>query len=112
EKVILAPERLAREDFLSETDVEVRRVIQEPMGSRFVAELGGVMLDSGPRGTLYEVRLPEDGPERIARNVQVQNASTERPYFLHVPPTIQTAAEAVAWTFQIGVEGYRPAQET
>ena len=31
---------------------------------------------------------------------------------LGVPPTIQTAAEAVAWTFQVKVEDYRPAQET
>ena len=69
-------------------------------------------MDSGPRGTLYEVRLPADDPERVARYVQVQDASTERQYFLRVPPTIQTAAEAVAWTFQIAVEDYHPAQET
>jgi hypothetical protein len=70
------------------------------------------VLDSSPRGTLYEVRLPEDDPERVAHYVQVQDASTERHYMLHVPPTIQTAAEAVAWTFQVGAADYRPAQET
>ena len=112
EHVMLAPEQLTRQDFLNEQNMEVRRVIQERMGARFVPELGGVALDSGPRGTLYEVRLPEDDPERIARYVQVQDASSERRYLLRVPPTIQTAAEAVAWTFQIGVEVYRPAQET
>lgn len=111
EKVILMPERLTREDFLGEGNVEVRRVIQERMGERFVPELGGVVLDSSPRGALYEVALPYD-PDRVARYVQVQDASTERQYFLRVPPTIQTAAEAVAWSFGITVEDYHPAQET
>jgi hypothetical protein len=47
------------------------------MGDRFVAELRGQVIDISPHGTLYEVRLPEDDPERVAS-------------------TIQTAAEAVA----------------
>lgn len=111
ENVILEPERLTREDFLQEPSVEVRRVIQERMGERFVSELGGVVLESDPRGTLYEVALPHD-PERVARYVQMQDTSTERRYVLRVPPTIQTAAEAVAWTFQVAATDYRPAQET
>ena len=112
EKVILAPETLTRQDFLDEREVEVRRVIQERMGSRFVTELHGKVIDTGPRGTLYEVRLPQDDQERVAHYVQVQDVSTPRQYFLRVPPTIQTAAEAVAWGFRVGVEDYHPAQET
>jgi hypothetical protein len=112
EHIIMQAERLTREDVLSERDVEVRRVIQERMGSRFVSELGGQVIDSSPRGTLYEVRLPEDDPEEVARYVQVQDASTERQYILRVPPTIQTAAEAVAWSFSLPVEDYGPARET
>jgi hypothetical protein len=112
ERVIRKPERLTREDFFKEPNVEVRRVIQERMGSRFVSELGGQVIDTGARGTLYEVRLPEGDPEGVARYVQVQDASTPRQYVLRVPPTIQTAAEAVAWSFQVGLEDYHPAQET
>ena len=112
EQVILAPERLTREDFLDEEHVEVRRVIQERMGSRFAPELGGVVIDTGERGTLYEARLREDDPEGVARYVQVQDATTLRHYFLRVPPTIQTSAEAIAWSFTVSVEEYRPAQET
>ena len=82
------------------------------MGERFVPELGGVVIDRSPRGTLYEVALPEDDPEGVARYVQVQDASTERQYFLRVPPTIQTAAEAVAWSFGLSGEDYHPADET
>lgn len=112
ERVVLAPERLAHEDFLQEPSVEVRRVIQERMGGRFVAELGGQVIDHGSRGTLYEVRLPADDPEGVAHYVQVQDASTERQYFLRVPPTVRTAAEAVAWSFQVALEEYHPTQET
>jgi hypothetical protein len=111
EKVILAPERLSRDDFLNERNGELRRVIQERMGTRFVPELGGVVIDAGPRGALYEVALPDD-PEQVARYLQMQDASTERQYFLRVPPSIQTAAEAVAWSFGLSGEEYHPAQET
>ena len=60
---------------------------------------------------LYEVALPSD-PEQTARYVQVKDGSTSRQYFLRVPPTIQTAAEAVAWSFDMPVEAYSPARET
>ncbi len=111
EKVILAPETLTREDFLHEPNIEARRMIQERMGERFVWELEGKFIDGGPHGVLYEVELPDD-PEQVARYVQVQDASTPRQYFLRVPPTIQTAAEAVAWTFNLSVDAYHPAEET
>ena len=117
EQVILAPETLTREDFLGAWDIEVRRIIQERMGAQFMANMGGAVIDSGPRGTLYEVVLPPPVSAwvrrwRVVRYVQVQDASTERQYFLCVPPTIQTAAEAVAWSFQMTVEEYAPEQET
>jgi hypothetical protein len=47
ERLILAPETLTREDFLQEPNIEVRRVMQERMGGRFVSELGGRVLDTG-----------------------------------------------------------------
>jgi hypothetical protein len=112
ERVILAPERLSRQDWSKAQNAEVRRVMQERMGQRFVPELAGVVLDRSPRGTLYEVRLPEDDPEGVARYVQVQDASTPRSYFLRVPPTIQTAAEALAWSFGLSVQEFGPAHET
>jgi len=112
ERIILRPETLTREDLLKEPNVEVRRVIQERMGERFVRDRGGQVIDTSPRGTLYEVRLPADDPEPVARYVQVQDACTARHSVLRVPPTIQTAAEAVAWTFQAPGEEYRPARET
>jgi hypothetical protein len=109
--VILRPgDELTREDFLGQTNIEVRRVIQERMGERFVWELNGKYIDGGSRGALYEVQLPNEW-ERVARYVYVTDASTPRVYFLRVPPHIQTAAEAVAWTFGFKEDEYHPVQE-
>jgi len=111
EQVILAPDTLTLEDFLHETDAEVRRVKQERMGDQFVLKLG-VVIDRGPRGTLYEVDLSAYDEDLVARYVRVQDTCTSRQYFLRVPPEVETAAEAVAWSFGLSVEEYGPAHET
>ena len=111
ERVILDPDSLTREDFVGERNLERRRVIQERMGERFLWEVGGRFIDGGPAGVLYEVELPND-PDRVARYVQVADPSTGREYFLRVPPTIQSAEEAVAWTFGLSREDYLPVEES
>lgn len=110
-KVIVKPEALTREDFFRQRDIETRRVIQERMGERFVMALGGAVIDAGTQGVLYEVALPHD-PDRIACYVHVHDPSSQREYHLRVPPTMTSAAEAVAWTFGLSVEEYRPLQQT
>jgi hypothetical protein len=112
ERVIFAPETLTREDFIGEPNIEARRIIRERMGlERFVWELAPRFIDGGPQGVLYEVELPDDSDE-FARYVQLLDPSTGREYFLRVPPSAQTAAEAVAWTFGYAVDDYHPKQET
>jgi hypothetical protein len=90
------PDSLTCEEFLSEPNVEVRRVMQKRTGERFVRELGGQVIDTSPHGLLYEVHLPEGVPEGVARYVQIQDASTPGQYFLRVPPTVQMRALALA----------------
>lgn len=104
-------EEWTRADFFDEHNIEVRRVIQERMGERFVWEIGARFVDAGPRGTLYEVDLPGD-PDRVARYLLVADPSTGRDYYLRVPPRVQTAAEAAAWTFGLTATEYQPARET
>jgi hypothetical protein len=111
EEVILAPDELTRDDFLNERDVEVRRVIMERMGERFVPEIGGKYVDSSVHGVLYEIELPGD-PDGVARYLHVQDPSTGREYYLRVPPDIATAKEASAWTFGLSTGEYHPAQES
>jgi hypothetical protein len=111
EKVILAPQTLTARDFFRARDLVVRRVIQERMGERFASVVGDNVVDTGPRGTLYEVNLP-GGPDRTARYVRVRDASTAREYFLRVPPTVTTVDAAVAWTFGLAAGSYQPVAET
>jgi len=110
-KVILAPQTLTARDFFRARNLEVRRVIQERMGERFVTVVGENVIDSGPRGVLYEVHLPGNR-DRRARYVRVRDASTAREYYLRVPPTISTAEAAVAWTFGLTAAEYQPEQES
>ncbi len=49
--------------------------------------------------------------------VKVVNSTPEpdgsrREYFLRVPPTVRTAREAVAWTFGLAADAYRPVNES
>lgn len=110
-RVILEPESLTRNDFPDERNVEVRRIIQERMGGRFFDEIGARYVDGGSRGVLYEVSLPGD-LDTAARYVRVLDPSTGREYYLRVPPTMITAAQAVAWTFGLRPDEYAPDQES
>ena len=110
-KIILHPEKLTKKDWMNESNQEVRRVIQEQMGERFVKAIGSKEIHKSSRGRLVEIDISPD-PEKVARYVEVQDSSTARKYFLRVPPGTQTADEAVAWTFGLDVESYKPEQET
>jgi hypothetical protein len=81
------------------------------MGERFASVVGENVIDTSPRGALYEVKAPGDRESR-ARYVRVRDASTGREYFLRVPPTVSTVDAAVAWTFGLAAGSYQPAAET
>jgi hypothetical protein len=113
EKVIRYPEQLTREDWISERNAEVRRIIQQVLGpERFVELVGGKQIDAGGRGDLIEIKLGRGDPEKVAHYVYVQDSSTEREYYLRVPPSITSADEAIAWTFGLAEAEYQPEQET
>ena len=65
-------------------------------------------------GTLWVRRIPDDEPIMI---IEVVNRTREpdgrfKHYWLRVPPTMRTAREAVAWTFNVRAERYAPEKET
>lgn len=113
EKLIMHPEQLTRADWMNEGNMEVRRAIQERLGPEcFIEMVGGRQIDVGRRGKLIEIDLGPRDPERVAHYVQVQDSSTERHYYLRVPPSISRADEAIAWTFGLSAHDYQPGQET
>jgi hypothetical protein len=79
-------------------------------GKHLIDLLEGRYIDRGQRGELFAVDLVND-PERIAHYVYVKDPSTDQGYYLRVPPFIQRADDAVAWTFGLHNHTYQPIEE-
>ncbi|HEY9775370.1 MAG TPA: hypothetical protein V6C81_16510 [Planktothrix sp.] len=101
---------------IEETDnIEVRRVMLERFGmSRYIEEAGVEPVHEDQFGTLFRREMPNDEPLVL---LKVLNSTPEpdgsiKEYFLRVPPNIQTAREAVAWTFGFDPETYDPLVQT
>jgi hypothetical protein len=115
EKVILAPDRIMGPEILAERNLEVQRVMLERFGyDRLILETGAESIHTDEFGVLYRIRLTR---RQTVTLVHVVNATpdpdgTRRRYFLRVPPNVRTAREAVAWTFGLRPEEYRPTQES
>ena len=111
EKIVKYPEKLTKNDWLDQDNLEVKRIIQEQMGERFVEEIGSKVIHEGTRGKLVEIELPND-PDKVARYAHVKDSSTDRWYYIRVAPSCKTIDEAVAWTFELTSEEYQPFVET
>lgn len=114
-RLVEEPQRITTQDVLQESNIEIRRVLLERYGAqRFLIDVGARPVHSDDFGTLYKVEFENDEPLVM---VKVLNSTPEpdgarKEYFLRVPPTMVTAREAVAWTFGLLPEDYRPRQET
>jgi hypothetical protein len=99
----------------SEQNAEVRRVMIERMGyERYVLDSGAKLIHSDETGALYRKEFADDEALVV---VHVINSSPEpdgsfKKYILRVPPDIQRARQAVAWTFGMKEEEYAPLVET
>jgi hypothetical protein len=115
EKVVLRPFDLTTREVLGEPNAEVRRVMMERYGpARLLLDGGAVERGRDACGVLYH--LPLQGDEDLVM-VKVRNSTPEpdgstRDYYLRVPPSMRTAREAVAWTFGLTPNEYRPVRET
>jgi hypothetical protein len=124
-RVALHPETITMDEVLEERNVVMRQVMAERFGrDRLARGLGDraefflhphtTVAHKDEFGTLY--RLAQRNGEPIAI-VKVVNSTPEpdgsfKDYFLRVPPGVRTAREAVAWTFGMERDGYRPGVET
>lgn len=102
---------LSAEEALDQDNTELRRAACEIVGwDRVLESLSPTVLDvdQNPQiGELVEVEI--DG--RKERFVKVE-CGTGRTFALPVPPTVLTALEAVAWTYGMEPEEYKPEVRT
>ena len=92
---------LTAEEALKHPNLELRRAACEIIGwVNVIKKLKSKVIDKDDDpeiGTLLEVNLPDVGKERFLR----VKCGTGRTFVLAVPPTVKTALEANAWTFDI-----------
>jgi hypothetical protein len=99
ERIAFHPEQLTAKEALAERNAELRRVIIERMGYlRFAAEAKAKILDEdldpGGKRQLLMIDLRED--EALV-GLSCFCPSTQRQYFLRVPPAMKTCQQAAAW---------------
>lgn len=115
ERIITHPDTITVEEIEGTNNIEMRRVLIERYGQpRYLEDTGATIVHQDEFGTLFHKVIPGDEPLAM---VKVVNSSPEpdgsfKDYFLRVPPHIQTARQAVAWTFGFEEEEYEPRQET
>jgi hypothetical protein len=138
--VIVSPDLITIARIDREENAEVRRVMIERYrhgeeihgAAAFIRDAGGRRLDHDERyGTLWRL---DDTPARVIQDsrevvsvgipgdeaivmIEVVNRTPEpdgsfKHYWLRVPPTMRTAREAVAWTFDMRAKQYAPEIET
>jgi hypothetical protein len=109
------PDTWTPEVIFGETNQEIRRAMIERYGwERFVANHKPIQFDD--YGLLYHVPVDAENEEDIYV-VEVENSTPEpdgtyKKYFLRVPPTVKTAREGIASTFQMSADEYVPLVET
>lgn len=92
-------------------NAEVRRVVIERFGWRkFLKAMNAWKLDEDPvNGILWQTDIPRNDLDRYRghqRLLELKDPSTERKYFLRVPPDRGTALSARAWTFNKTVKEF------
>ena len=111
--VIENPQKITSKIIEDEGNVEVRRVMLDIFGwNKYLQGVEPIHQDRF--GILYRREIPGDEPLVIVKvkNSTPESDGTYKDYFLRVPPTIKTAHEAVAWTFDETPETYNPAVES
>ncbi len=113
--IITEPEKITKDIMLKEENQELRRIMMEIYGmDRYLADEDFEVIHKDKRGTLVEYTgfAQDEGEDPVARYVRVIDPSTGRQYALRVPPTMETATEAVAWSFHIeSAKDYDPKSE-
>ncbi|MBD3352497.1 MAG: hypothetical protein GF364_13495 [Candidatus Lokiarchaeota archaeon] len=102
--------KIKHEDIINCSNVEIRRILIEEYGiSRFIHETDADIIHEDGESQL--IRIPLDSFTEPLVFVKVKDSSTDRIYFLQVPPDMKTCKQAIAWTFGLSEEEYAPLLE-
>ena len=99
------------QDILNEKNQETRRVMIERYGAtNLIKDVNADLIHEDKFGKLYRLKIGRD----VLKMVHVVCPSTQREYWLRVPPTFRKAQSAVAWTagFDWRYHEYNPIVET
>ena len=113
--VVEHPYTIQVSDIDAERNAEVRRVMVDRYGpDRYIRDSGATLVHQDDFGSLYLKSQP--GDEDLCM-VKVVNSTAEpdgsfKDYWLRVPPTMQTAKGAIAWTFGLKEADYTPTLQT
>ena len=114
--VITRPETLIAADFNQEANQEVRRAMIEAVGwPRYLELTGAKSVQRDSCGDLYRVRVAAGQPEHglvVVTNGTPEPDGTFKRYGLYVSPTHLTAQAAVASTYGLTAETYKPSVRT
>jgi hypothetical protein len=114
-EIIESPDNITVKQIESEQNAEVRRVMIERYGQAlYLQDSGAKLLHQDNLGKLWSKEVLNDEPIVM---VEVQNSTPEpdgtfKNYFLRVPPDIIEASQAVAWTFGMKKQEYKPIAES
>lgn len=114
-ELIEQPQSINVARIVNEKNQTIRQVLLEMFGQdRFIEESGAHVVDRYKGGVLY--RYDFDFSEPLVM-VKVKNSTPEpdgtyKYYYLRVPPDMQTAKQAVAWTFGLTSSEYEPKVES
>jgi len=107
--------RFGLDEISKAKNVEVRRVMIERFGAeRYLVESGAEEVQRDQYGVLYKKEVPRDEPLVMVRvtNSTAEPDGTFKDYYLRVPPNMETAKDAVAWTFSMQSADYKPQIES
>ena len=129
ERVVMRPHTLTVQEITDEPNAEIRRVMREQYGyDKYLTGVGAVQINTRDKfpdekahlrdlewGKLWRAELPtEDEPLVMVEviNSTPEPDGTNKTYFLRVPPRFTKAHAAVAWTFNLDDNSYRPITQT
>lgn len=117
EKVVMRPNDITAAEIIREDNAQLAQIKLDRLTiPNFINKARPSILDTdhdanGNTRKLLSVFLNTDFSEPRIVCVQVICPSTDKTYLLRVPPTIETCAEAIAWTFNVDKKDYAPIVE-